>query len=86
MSINQLSTEQLYALRKEITLNSLFIKDYNNSFGINPEEVCNFFNGYVEYLYEIAEENLHSDYDFFEIVEAYDTDNNLLNYWLYFAK
>ena len=83
MKLRNLSTEQLYALRKEIVLNSLFLKDYSNSFGIEEKEVCDFFMGYVEYLFEIAEEDLHSDYDFFEIAEHYDNDNNLFNYWLF---
>ena len=83
MKFKELNSEQLYALRKEIVLNSLFLKDYINSFGIDEKEVCDFFMGYVDYLYEIAEEDLHIEYNLFEIVENYDNDNNLLNYWLF---
>lgn len=78
MQIKDLTNKEIYALRKEICLNSLFIKDYANSFGISPEEVCDFFTGYVDYLYEINE--LDTD-DFFEIVDMYDNYNNLVNYF-----
>lgn len=79
MQIKDLSNKEVYALRKEICLNSLFTKDYSNSFDINPEEVLDFFTGYVDYLYEIKE--LDTD-DFFEIVDMYDNYNNLVNYFM----
>ena len=54
--IEDLTTEQLWELRKEVTLNSLFIHDYENSFGISPRSACDFFDGYVEFLSELAQE------------------------------
>ena len=45
---NNLTKEQLWKLRKEIVLGSLYIDDYKNSFGINPENVCDFFNSFIE--------------------------------------
>lgn len=82
MKITDLTNHEIYALRKEITLNSLFIKDYENSFGVDSNEVCNFFTGYVEYLFEIAEINFHKDLDFFEVFYLYDNYNNLINYFM----
>lgn len=43
-----LTYEQLKQLRGEIVLNSLFLNDYQNSLGIDPQKVCDFFNGYLE--------------------------------------
>lgn len=44
-----LTYEQLKQLRGEIVLNSIFVKDYSNSLGIDPQRVCDFFEGYLEY-------------------------------------
>lgn len=51
-----MNKKQLAQLRKEIVLNSFFISDYNNSFGIDPNIVCAFFDGYMDYLCELEEE------------------------------
>ena len=40
--------ESLWALRKEIVLNSLFIADYRNSLNIDPHMLCSFFDGFLE--------------------------------------
>lgn len=79
MQIKDLTNKEIYALRKEICLNSLFVRDYENSFGIDAKEVCDFFNGYVDYLYEINE--LDTDY-FVEVIDMYDNYNNLVNYFM----
>ena len=44
-----LTYEQLKQLREEITLNSLYVRDYKNSFGIDPSKVCDFFYGWLDY-------------------------------------
>lgn len=79
MQIKDLNNKEIYALRNEICLNSLFVRDYENSFGIDAKEVCDFFNGYVDYLYEINE--LETDY-FVEVIDMYDNYNNLVNYFM----
>ena len=40
--------ESLWALRREVMLNSLFIADYRNSRHIDPRVVCDFFDGFLE--------------------------------------
>ncbi len=40
----------LWALRNEISLGSLFVYDYENSFNLDPHTVSDFFDGYVDYL------------------------------------
>lgn len=80
--IKDLTKEQLWQLRKQITLNSLFIRDYNNSFNIDPKECCAFFDGYVECLWELATSEL--DYrgtDIMWVFEKLDNINNLYDYW-----
>lgn len=67
-----LSNRQLHELRKQITLNSLYIYDYENNLCIEAKTVCNFFDGYVDYLNELAKEN-NEELDF----DKYDTKDNL---------
>lgn len=55
MKITDLTKDELWNLRQQIVLNSIFTKDYNNDMGIDPQECYTFFDGYVEYLNELAE-------------------------------
>ena len=70
-----LTMEQLKQLRSEIVLGSLYTSDYKNSLNIDIREVQDFFDGYVEYLWEIAEENGSSD------IDEYDTQENLESWY-----
>lgn len=79
MQIKDLNQKQLMQLRKEIVLNSLFIKDYVNSFNINPKECCTFFEGYVEYLEELAEAD--GGVTSVDTFKRYDNDTNLYDWW-----
>lgn len=45
-----LSLTDLWKLRQEIKLGSLFIVDYRNSFGAAPHKVCDFFDGFLEFV------------------------------------
>lgn len=56
-NITELTLEEVKQLRKEIVLNSLFISDYANSFGINPSMLCDIMNGYCEEIETKIEEN-----------------------------
>lgn len=66
---NNLTKEQLWKLRQEIVLGSIYVSDYENSFGIEPIDVCNFFDSFLEeensdeYGYPLKEERKMSEYD-----------------------
>lgn len=76
-----LTKRQLKQLRNEIVLNSLFYKDYSNSLYIKEKTACDFFDGYVEYLLEIAQENNIKTDSILDIIYLYDNINNLWNYY-----
>ena len=76
-----LTKEELWDLRKEIVLNSLFTSDYENTHHILPKDVQDFFDGYIEYLYELAEENGENP-DIQDLCIKYDNADNLEN-WYY---
>ena len=78
----EMSKRNLWALRTEITLGSLYTSDYENSFQILPRMVQDFFDGYIEYLWELAEEKNNKNIDFEDLVEIYDNADNLEG-WYY---
>lgn len=43
-----MTRQELEKLRNEITLNSLYTDDYINSFNIDPRQVQDFFDSYLE--------------------------------------
>lgn len=75
-----LTKEELWDLRKEIVLNSLFTSDYENTHHILPKDVQDFFDGYIEYLYELAEENGEKP-DIQDLCIKYDNPDNLENWY-----
>ena len=78
----EMSKRNLWALRTEITLGSLYTSDYENSFQILPRIVQDFFDGYIEYLWELAEEKNNKNIDFEDLVKIYDNADNLEG-WYY---
>ena len=74
--------ENLWKLRKEIKLGSLFFSGYRNSFDIDPYKVCNFFEGFLEFVEEKMREDFPScdDKDFWELLPDYDTPEQLLDW------
>lgn len=78
-----MNREMLWKLRKEIILNSLFISDYRNTFGIDPHTVCDFFDSYLSYLDEemCAAIPNYDDSRFFDLLPTYDTEENLWNWY-----
>ena len=45
-----LDEEQLKKLRSEICVGSCYVSDYANSFEIDPNEVCNYSEGYLSFI------------------------------------
>ena len=79
----RLSQEELVKLRKEITLCSLYLKDYRNSFGFDPERMQRFFEGYAEYLEELMEIGDYPCVDarFFSYLKDFDNIETLQEYY-----
>ena len=75
-----LTRKQLKQLKSEIVLNSLFLKDYSNTLYISEKTVYNFFEAYIENLYDIAASDDFNSKDIIDILEKYDNIDNLYNY------
>ena len=83
-----LSQTDLWKLRQEIPLGSLFIADYRNSFGIDPHKVCDFCDGFLEFVGEVMQVD-YSSYDdaaFWELLPDYDTSEYLLDWYSCFEE
>ena len=76
-----LTKDELWSLRTEIVLNSLFVSDYENTFGYTASCMNTFFDGYVHYLEELAKELGEDNLPFDEIVSKYDNEDNLFAYY-----
>ena len=76
IDVNNLTKEQLWKLRQEIVLGSLYTHDYDNSFGIDPSAVCSFFDSFIE---DSQVDDFGKPID--REVEEYDNAEDLYNYY-----
>lgn len=75
-----LTKDELWALRQQITLNSHYFADYENKFGFDSHSVCVFFDGYYDYIWELAEEQNEEVTDEI-VVKYYDNIGNLWRWY-----
>lgn len=86
-SLENLDKLQLWDLRKDIILNSIYIADYENSLDIDPDDVYNFFNGWLEYIDGLIEEDMCNrnidlnTLSYWDEVKKYDNIDCLWNYY-----
>lgn len=78
-----MTKQMLWRLRQEISLNSMYYSDYRNSLSIDEHAVCDFFDGYLEFLSEIMQEQIpaYDDAEFFDWLPVYDNVENLWNWY-----
>ena len=76
IDVNNLTKEQLWKLRQEIVLGSLYTHDYDNSFGIDSSAVCSFFDSFIE---DSQVDDFGKPID--REVEEYDNAEDLYNYY-----
>lgn len=74
---NELTKEQLWKLRKEITLGSIYVDDYKNSFEIEPQSVCNFFDSFIEDAQQDDNGNFNN-----RNIKEFDNAEELYNYYM----
>lgn len=60
--ITELDEEQLKQLRNEIHVGSMFLSDYENSFGIDPMELSSLAEEYIDYLLDCHLEDTHEEF------------------------
>lgn len=68
--------DELVELRKQIVLNSIYYADYRNDFGVDEHKVCDFFDGFVNSLYDEGKERFNEGYIDDEILRKTRPDRN----------
>lgn len=69
--IVDLSFDELKSLREQISVGSIYLADYDNSFGVDRNVVCSICDGYLEWLDEMFGE---------ELADENDTPENFAHY------
>ena len=85
-----LTRQELKKLRNQVCKCSLFYSDYENTLGIDRKVVSDFFDGYFEYLIEVAEENGENlnviGNTYYDRIFKYDNIENLENWYMCFEE
>lgn len=77
----EFSSKELWALRQKVVVNSVFLADYENQYGIDTVSLCNFFDGYYSFIWELAEEDHGKNLEHSFVMDNYDTEENLYNWY-----
>lgn len=82
----EFTVDDLEILRSDISLGSIYLSDYDNSFGIDAEFIYDFFDGFSEFIYEEAKEDaadqeIEFDDNWDHIIYKYDTLEKLIDYY-----
>lgn len=75
-TFSEMTSTELWKLRKEIILNSCNISDYKNSYGFDEKCMSDFFDGYYDYIWELAEEENECPTHKM-VMQGYDNEKNL---------
>ena len=71
--LDELTEKQVEKLEKEIVKGSYYLADYKNSFGVEPQEVANYAEGYLETKEDPEEYGYYETfYDYIQSVERID--------------
>lgn len=74
---------QLWKLRNEIVLDSMYINDYANTFNIDINLAFDFFDAYTDFLYDTILSDGYTDDEYYEQRAVYDTVENLYYFYEY---
>ena len=76
-----LTSAELWAIRSKVVVNSVYLADYENQYGISEVSLCNFFDGYYNFIWELAEEEHGKNLNHKFVFNEYDTEENLYNWY-----
>lgn len=79
-TLGTLNKEELWQLRQQVVVGSMYTADYTNNFNINETDVCGFFEGYESFISELIDESGFvntKDNTYFEEFRKYDTPDTL---------
>jgi hypothetical protein len=56
-TLENLTTEELWKLRSECVIGSIYTTDYNNSFHFDEHDLAQFFDGYLSFIRELIDDD-----------------------------
>ena len=74
------TSAELWALRLKVVVNSHYLADYENDYGISTVSLANFFEGYYDYINELAEEK-YNECDHNLVMREFDNEDNLFSWF-----
>lgn len=83
-----LNKDQLWNLRRQIVLGSLYYSDYVNSYDIDCHPVCDFFDSFLSFVEEEMQNEIpnYDDKNFFRLLPAYDNAEKLWEWYCCFEE
>ena len=72
-----LTSAELWAIRSKVVVNSVYLADYENQYGISEVSLCNFFDGYYDYMWELAIEKYGEGVEDKIVFNEFDTEDTL---------
>ena len=72
-----LTSAELWAIRSKVVVNSVYLADYENQYGISEVSLCNFFDGYYDYMWELAIEKYGRNVAEEIVRNEFDKEDNL---------
>ena len=76
-----LTSAELWAIRSKVVVNSVYLADYENQYGISEVSLCNFFDGYYNYMWELAIEKYGKNVADKVVFNEFDTENTLYSWF-----
>ena len=76
-----LTSAELWAIRSKVVVNSVYLADYENQYGISEVSLCNFFDGYYDYMWELAIEKYGEGVEDKVVFNEFDTEDNLHSWY-----
>ena len=78
-----MTKNELWELRKQVRLCSIYTSDFENTFGIEKHSCQDFFDGYAEELEYIMQNTIENfkDSKYFDYLKDFDNADNLYDYY-----
>ena len=76
-----LTSAELWDIRLKVVVNSVYINDFENQYGINEVSLCNFFEGYYDFICELAEEKIGKNIAHSLVLPHFDNEENLYRWF-----
>jgi hypothetical protein len=80
-NFEDLTSAELWAIRSKVVVNSVYLADYENQYGISEVSLCNFFDGYYDYMWELAIEKYGRNVAEEIVRNEFDTEDNLYSWF-----